>query len=125
MTDPKKILIVEDEPLIASAYRKKFELAGYKVSVGHNGREGLDLALAEHPDAILLDVIMPKMDGWGVLKKLRKDKWGESALVIMLTNISDIQMVKDRLIYGVFDYLVKSDHTPEQILEYVREKITK
>jgi DNA-binding response OmpR family regulator len=123
MTTQKKILIIEDEPLIASAYSKKFELAGYAALVAHDGQAGLALALTEHPEAILLDIIMPKMDGWGVLKKLRKDKWGENALVIMLTNISDIQLVKDRLKFGVFDYLIKSDHTPEQILEYVQEKI--
>jgi response regulator of citrate/malate metabolism len=57
-----------------------------------------------------------------VLKKLRKDKWGENALVIMLTNISDIEQVKDRLKYGVFDYLVKSDHTLKEIVDYVQEK---
>lgn len=123
MTDLKKVLIIEDEPLIAGAYERKFQLGGFKVSVAHNGQEGVEKALAEHPDAILLDIIMPGLDGWGVLKKLRKDKWGENALVILLTNISDIQMVKDRLKFGVFDYLIKSDFTPEQVLEHVQEKM--
>jgi DNA-binding response OmpR family regulator len=124
MSDTKhRILIAEDEPLIAGAIAQKFKLEGFDVSVAKDGQAGLAMALADHPDVILLDVIMPVLDGLGMLKKLRKDKWGEQAKVILWTNVSDAQQVSDRLKYGVFDYLVKSDWTPEEVVRQVKQKL--
>ncbi len=124
MSEQKKILIIEDEKLIAGSYAAKFSMSGFQALTAANGQEGYDTALREHPDCILLDLNMPVLDGWGFLKKLRKDRWGDKALVILLTNMSDVQLVTDRLKYGVFDYLVKANYTPAEIVEQVRHKLS-
>ena len=72
----KKILIVDDEPALLTALVDKFTRAGYTVGIAENGKEGLKLALKNRPDLILLDIIMPVMDGITMLYKLRKDSWG-------------------------------------------------
>jgi two-component system alkaline phosphatase synthesis response regulator PhoP len=117
------VLIVEDEPLISSALKAKCEIEGFKVTVANNGQVGLDLALSEHPDFILLDIIMPVMDGMTMLKKLRKDKWGETVPVLLWTNLNDMRYMEDRLKYNAVDYLVKSGWTPEQAVSQIKLKL--
>ena len=106
--EPKTILIVDDEQTLLSALVDKFTREGFVVMGAKNGQEGLSNALADHPDLILLDIIMPVMDGMTMLAKLRKDPWGKNAKVIMLTNLSEVEIVASQR-QGVYDYLVKSD----------------
>ena len=115
----KKILIVEVELAYARLLRDKL-VQKYEVLEAPDGKKGLNLALQQQPDLILLDVRMPKMDGLDVLKNLRKDKRGKTAKVILLTNLEAndkivMQVTKDLPTY----YFVKSDVE----LDYVLEKI--
>jgi DNA-binding response OmpR family regulator len=125
MTDaPKKrILLVEDEPAIARAMADKLTNEGFAVIQGRDGEEGLALAMKEHPDLILLDVVMPKKDGMSMLLELRKDDWGKSAKVIFLTNLSEMDAVQKATELGVFDYIVKSDWKLSDVVKKVREKL--
>jgi CheY-like chemotaxis protein len=107
----KSVLIVEDEKSLVDALRDKFAKLGYHTSVAYNGKEGLDAALATHPDILLVDLIMPKMTGMEMLTALRKDPWGANVPVVILTNLS---VDSGDLIRGVVEvkpayYLVKSD----------------
>lgn len=104
----KKILIVEDELSIASALKIKLEREGYTVFLGTNGQEGLDLALKEIPDLILLDIAMPIMDGLTMMKKLRAEPAGKTMDILILTNSTRTSDISDILQYGVVDYLLKS-----------------
>lgn len=88
-----------------------------------NGEEGLEVALREHPDLILLDIIMPVMDGMTMLARLREDLWGKDAKVIMLTNLSDNEKVAETIAHGTYDYLVKSDWKLEDVVKKVRERL--
>ena len=125
MTDKtkKKILIVEDEESLRGALRDKFAWEGFDVLEAGDGEEGLKAALREHPDLILLDIIMPKMDGITMLKKLREDDWGKEAQVILLTNLSDNEKLSEALAQGTYDYLVKSDWKIADVVAKVRERL--
>jgi two-component system OmpR family response regulator len=96
---------------------------GFDVFEAKNGKEGLEIALAKHPDIILLDIIMPVMDGMTMLTKLREDVWGADAKVFILTNLSDTKKVADAITQGSYDYLVKTDWTLEDIIIRIRERL--
>lgn len=119
----KKILIVEDEAPLLSVLHDKLVQEGYRVLAAKNGKEGLAVALSEHPDLILLDILLPDMNGLAVLKEIHSDDWGKNAKVIMLTNLSDNQSVADSLEQGSFDFLVKSDWKLEDVAKVIRDKL--
>jgi len=125
MPEVKKILIVEDEQAVGQALVDKMTKTGFKVFWAKNGKEGLSMALEEKPDLILLDIIMPVMDGIAMLKKLRQDNWGEKVPVIVLSNLTEAETTAETLESGVHDYLIKTDWTLEQLAQRVQEKIKK
>ena len=88
-----------------------------------NGEEGLKAVFQERPDLILLDIVMPKMDGLTMLKELRKDGWGKTAKVIILTNLSDNQKVADAMENDTYEYIVKTDWKISDIIAKVKEKL--
>lgn len=88
-----------------------------------NGKKGLELALSKKPDIILLDIVMPVMDGISMLKALRRDDRGKDVPVIILTNLSDAQSAADTLENKAFDFLVKSDWKLEDVVKKVKEKL--
>src|SRR3989338_4983904 len=109
MTDKKKVLIVEDEAPLRNALRDKLTHEGFLTLEAQNGQVGLKTALDEHPDLILLDIMMPVMDGIAMLKELHNDAWGKEAKVIVLTNLSGSERVAEAIALGAEDYMVKSD----------------
>jgi DNA-binding response OmpR family regulator len=123
MKNNKKILVVEDEEILMEAMQIGLSKSGFTTLKAYNGEEGLEIALREHPDLILLDVMMPVMDGVEMLKKLREDDWGKSVKVIYLTNVGDTDKIADSLGNGVRDYLLKANWTVEKIIEKVNEKL--
>ena len=102
----KKILIVEDEKVIREALKTRLLEEKFQILEAKDGERGLAVALQEKPDLILLDIIMPVMDGMTMLKYLRKDAWGKKAKVIILTNLSDSTKVQEALEHDTNDYLV-------------------
>jgi two-component system, cell cycle response regulator len=119
----KKILIVEDDVALIKALSKKFTKEKFEVLTAANGQLGLASALKNHPKVILLDLIMPVMDGLAMLKKLRQDKWGRTVSVIVLSNLSEAEKTVEALEQGVHDYLIKTDWSLEDILKKVKEKL--
>lgn len=123
----KKILIIEiveeDAPL-RNVLKDKLIREGFDVLEAKNGKQGLDVALRNHPDLILLDILMPVMNGITMLKKLRKDAWGKNVKVIMLTNLSENEKVADAMMQGSHDYFVKSDWKIDDIVAKIKEKLT-
>ena len=117
------MLIIEDEPAMLRALRDKFTSEGFDVLEAKNGEDGLSVAKTNHPDIILLDIIMPKMDGLTMLKGLREDSWGAKANVIILTNLSDGESLSAALKYGAYDFLVKADWRLEDVVSKVKEKL--
>lgn len=106
-TDKVKILVIDDEPNIVQTLQDRLEMNDYEVVTAGNGKEGLKKALQEKPDVLLLDVIMPIMDGHEMLEVLRKQPGGDFSSVIMLTARSQTQDIARANACGIDDYIVK------------------
>ena len=121
--DKKRILVVEDEEAIQKAVSDSLTNQEFSTLAARDGNEGLEIALKEHPDLIILDILMPKMDGMVMLQKLRADEWGKSAPVIILTNVnpSTSSVINSVLENNPAYYLVKSDVKLKGITDKVRE----
>ncbi len=119
----KKILIVEDEWPLLKVLTEEFEREKFTVIQARDGVEGLESALQNNPDLILLDIIMPKMDGIMMLKKLREDKRGKNVPVIILTNLNDSETAGEALKNRAYDYLVKADWRIEDLVKKVSERL--
>ena len=114
-----KILIVEDEEFLSDMYKIKFEQAGYAAIVARDGLEGFELAKKEQPDLVLLDLILPKLDGFKVLAKLRKEPATKKIKVFILSNLGQSDEVNKGLATGADGYFIKANLTPSQLLEKV------
>ncbi len=117
----KKVLIIEDEATLQKALQEVLTAEGYDTSSALDGLRGLEIARQENPDLILLDIILPKMDGFGVLKELKSEEKTESIPVIILTNLSDISDVQKALDLGATTYLVKADFSLEDVIKKVKD----
>ena len=116
-----KILITEDDPLMSRMYQKIFTFEGYEVVMAADGQDGLDKIRAEMPTLVLLDVMMPKLNGLQVLEKLKADPATSAIPVIMLTNLSSQQDAENAMLKGAVKYIVKSEHDPKQVADMVKE----
>lgn len=120
-----KILLIEDDEMLSGLYAEKFKKEGYDVLTANNGLDGIKLAEAEMPTVILLDIIMPKMDGFVALKKLRKNDATKGIPVILLTNLGQEEDVKKGKSLGADDYFIKANHTPSEIVAKVKDLVGK
>jgi len=125
MPEQKKVLIVEDEAPLRQALVDKLGREEFTTLEAVNGKEGLERALKGHPDLILLDIVMPVMDGMTMLKELRKDSWGKKVPVILLTNLSATQ---EDIVTGLVEnepsyYLVKSDWKIADVIKKIKETL--
>ncbi|MFA5934149.1 MAG: response regulator [Candidatus Paceibacterota bacterium] len=123
INNTKKILVVEDDLSLLSALKDKLTREGFSIFVAKNGIEGLELVLNNKPDLIMLDLLMPKMDGITMLKNVREYEWGEKVPVIILSNLSNEKLVAQTLEIGAYDYLIKSDWKIEDIIAKIKEKL--
>lgn len=123
MANTKTVLIVEDEKSLAEPLKLKLKKAGYSVYHGKNGQEGLDLVAKVHPDIILLDLLMPVMDGAQMLKHLAEKPETKGIKVIILSNISDVDTASKVAGMGAMDYVVKSDWKLADIVTRVGNKL--
>ena len=118
-----KIAIVEDDVAISNMYRIKFETEGFKVQVAENGVVGLEMIEKFQPDIVLLDIMMPEMNGDELLGKLRAEEWGEELPVIVLTNLGPQEAPEALKELNVNSYIVKAEMTPKQVADFVRKKL--
>jgi CheY-like chemotaxis protein len=123
MTDYKnvKILLVEDDSFLASVYATKFELEGFSVFHAADGEAGLQIAEKLQPDIVLLDILMPKMDGFEALHRLKLDPKLVKIPVIMLTNLGQKEDVERCLKEGAVDYLIKAHFVPGEAVKKVKK----
>lgn len=119
----KKILIVEDEVSLRGALEMKLAMEGFDILQASDGKMGLEIALAEKPDLVLLDLILPKLDGITVLKELRANEAGKEIPVIILTNLNSSEMIEKAIAEGSTDYLIKVDWKIDEVVEKVKGKL--
>lgn len=121
MANPsKKILIIEDEKLLAEMYRDRFTQEGYKVSLAFTSEEGIGLARKEKPDFILLDILLPKENGVGFLKRLKQEPDISSIPVAAFSNYDDPHTRKEAESFGIKAYLLKTDFTPQDLVKKIK-----
>lgn len=118
-----KIAIVEDDLAIAQMYRLKFETEGYKVDIAENGKLGLKLCEDMKPQMVLLDLMMPEMNGDEMLEHMRKTDWGKEPKVIILTNVSEQEAPEKLKELKIDGFIVKAEMTPKQVAELVKQKL--
>jgi DNA-binding response OmpR family regulator len=119
----KKILFVEDEVALQKAFGTILKDKGYDVVSAFDGETGLKLAKEVKPNLILLDLILPKIHGFEVLKKLKEEKETQQIPVIVLTNLEDMENVDKALELGAMSYLVKAQYSLEEILEKIKKAL--
>ena len=117
----KKILIVEDDFAITEMFRQKLVLEGFEVEIAHNGEVALERLKSYKPDLVLLDIMMPGIDGLNVLGRIRTNIETRNTLVIILTNSDSPEFLNKAKELGANDYVIKSNLTPKEVVE----KITK
>lgn len=118
-----KILLIEDEVLILRMYEKIFAYEGFEVVSAEEGDDGIEKAKTISPNLILLDIMMPKMDGLKVLEILKQDPVTKDIPVIMLTNLSSDTVIKEAFTKGAAGYLVKSEIVNDKIVNEVKQYI--
>ncbi|HEY4498757.1 MAG TPA: response regulator [Candidatus Paceibacterota bacterium] len=119
MENKKKVLVVDDDDNLRMVLMDKLGASGFEVADAPNGEEGLKKALEWHPEVILLDVMMPKMNGWQMLNKVRTDAWGKTARVIMLTGLDDVTNVAHAVGKGVREYILKTNINLDELVKTV------
>lgn len=121
--DKKRILVVEDEESVQKAISDALTNQEFATLMANDGEKGLEISLREHPDLILLDILMPKMDGMIMLKKLRENEWGKKVPVIILTNVNPntSSVINSVLQNEPAYYFVKSDIKLEGIVEKIKD----
>jgi DNA-binding response OmpR family regulator len=119
----KKILLVEDEKILQRAMEHALKSEGYEVVVASDGEEGLALAKKENPNLILLDLLLPKKDGFTVLTELKEDPATKNLAVIILSNLENSVDVEKALAAGATTYLVKTNYKIEEVLEKVKQHL--
>jgi DNA-binding response OmpR family regulator len=118
-----KILLIEDDSFLLNMYSTKFEIEGYDISIAEDGAKGIELARDIVPDIILLDIMMPKMDGFEVLKELKADSATAEIPVVILTNINQRDDVERGMSLGAVDYFIKAHFIPSEIVKKVEKFI--
>src|SRR5690606_40161727 len=115
-----KVLLVEDDKMIIDMYTLKFSQEGFDVVQAENGKDALELAKSQKFDIILLDIILPHMDGFTILKELKSDEGTKNVPVVLLTNLGQDGDVKKGMELGATDYLIKANFTPSEVVDKVK-----
>lgn len=121
----QKLLIIEDDRFIAKMYQTKLNLEGFEVEVAENGVIGVEKIKSFGPDLVLLDIIMPEMDGFAVLEAIRDDDTINSTSVVVMSNLAQEDHLKRAKALGAKDYIVKSQFTPMDVVKKIKEVLAR
>lgn len=116
-----RILLVEDDPFLVDIYSRKLKKAGFEVAVEKDGSKVLGAIQERKPDLLMLDIVLPEVDGWEILKKLGEDPQFSDLKVMVFSNLGQKAEVEKGLQLGAIKYLIKADYTPSEVVEEVRK----
>lgn len=119
----KKILIIDDDPFILDMYALKFREDGFQVESARDGKEGLKKIKEYNPEVILLDIVMPVMDGFDVMHQLKKDNIAPNTTVVLLSNLGQKDDVDRGMRLGAHDYIIKAHFTPTEVVNKIKTLI--
>jgi DNA-binding response OmpR family regulator len=117
----KKILLIEDDPFLIDIYSTKLTEAGFKVLLAKDGVQALSLVKKEKPVLVILDIVLPHIDGWQVLKQIKEIEAVKGLKIVILSNLSQKEEVEKGLSLGADKYLIKSDYTPSRVVEEIKK----
>jgi len=117
----KKILIIEDDVILREVLSDFLVKEGFTVVTASNGEEGVNQAKKKKPDLIILDIILPKKDGFEVIKDLKKDEKTEKIFIVLLTNLESLNDIEKALNLGATTYLIKSDYSLEEVVKKIKD----
>lgn len=121
MPNTKRILIVEDDKFLSEMYATKLKESGFEIEVAYDGEEGLRKMAEFKPDLVLLDIVLPKIDGFEVMQKIKKDPSFKDINIIALTNLGQKEEVERGLALGADDYAIKAHFTPTEVVAKVKK----
>lgn len=119
----KSILLIEDDPFLLDIYSVKLTDAGFSVETATNGQEALIKARENQPKLIILDIVLPQIDGWEILKIIKSENNLKKIPVVVLSNLGQKSEVEKGLKMGAAKYLIKAHYTPSQVIEEIKEVI--
>lgn len=117
----KKILLAEDDPFIVDIYTTKLKQVGLEVEVVQEGDEVLKKARETKPDLLLLDIVLPRMNGWEILRAIRQSEDLKDLPVVILSNLYQKEEVEKGLKFGALKYMIKAHFTPSEVAEEVKK----
>jgi DNA-binding response OmpR family regulator len=117
----KSILLIEDDPFLIDVYTTKLKEVGFGIEVAMNGKEGLKKMRMKKPDLVLLDVVLPTINGWEILEEIKKDENLKDLKVIIISNLTQKEDVKKGLRLGAAKYLIKAHYTPSEVVKEIKE----
>lgn len=123
MADPIRVLVIEDDPDLLEALEREFRHSGCEVFAAWDGVSGMEMALQYEPDVIVLDLLLPRLEGLPMLEKIRRYDWGKSARVVVLTNFDDPSLIAKANKLGVVEYLVKANYKLADIVTAVKRHV--
>ena len=123
--NPTTVLIVDDDAFLLDMYALKFKESGFQVEIAKDGEEAYAKIKSANPRAILLDIVMPKIDGFDVLRKIKQDNTAPNAVILILTNLGQKEDVERGLKLGADDYIVKAHFTPSEVVAKVKSLLEK
>ena len=123
MIKQKKIIIIEDDEFLADIYSTELSQKGYEAAVFGDGEKGFQAIIREKPDLVILDILLPKTDGYEILKKIRDNTLIKKIPVILLTNLSRKEDVDRGLSLGANDFMIKAHFTPTEVLKVVEKRL--
>ncbi|KKQ77238.1 MAG: Two component transcriptional regulator, winged helix family [Parcubacteria group bacterium GW2011_GWC1_38_6] len=117
----KKVLLVEDDPFLVDIYKNKLEESHYEVEAVGDGEKAIEKIKEIKPDVVLLDIILPSMDGWEILRIIRNNPDTKDLKVIMLSNLGQKEEVEKGVDLGATKYLIKAHFTPSEVVKEINE----
>lgn len=119
----KKILLVEDDPFLSSIYKEKLERKGFEVEIAETGRKAIEQLLKKNYPLLILDLVLPDIDGWEVLEKVNelKKKNLKDLKIVILSNLADKEIEKKSLSFGVDSFLLKAKFTPSEVVKEIKK----
>lgn len=115
----KKILLIEDDPLLIDIYSTKLKQSGFEVCVVESGEKALAVIEEQKPDLVLLDIVLPHIDGWDILQNLRASKKLKGIQIVILSNLGQKEEIAKGLALGAAKYLIKAHYTPSEIVQEI------
>jgi len=119
----QNILLVEDDPFLIDIYTTKLKESGFSVEVANDGEVALRKARENKPDLVILDIVLPQIDGWEILRKIKSEPEFKNLKVIILSNLGQKEEVEKGMKLGAVKYLIKAHYTPSQVIKEIKKTI--